>query len=229
MSTSGHILSGEVIMNHQCSGDLDLSGAQWVTILGGHVTGKVFAHGVKHLTMIGVVVDGGVHLKASEGKGVYHVSLTAVHVGFQNVGAETGFLIETPDITDYRRSNHITLQGCTARWCRTGYKFWRCTGVSLHGCLAEAGEIGVDVDGCESLSIHGGHFETNSVSDIRIGSGSFRTKEFGAFLGSPVKYSGPNVQAGGNDLSIWRDLLKVRSVDASGPVWAKSFNVQKSQ
>lgn len=223
------VASEYVMTNLQIDGDLDLSGYQNVTILGGSISGKVSAFGVMHLTMVGVRIGGGLHLKAAEGHGVYHVSLTAVHVGFQKVGPEVGFRIETADGMDYRRSNHITLQGCTARWCETGYEFRRCTGVSLHGCLAESCMTGIDVDSCESLSIHGGHFETNMISDIHIGAGSFRTKEFGAYLGSPVKYSGPNVQAGGNDLSIWRDSLKVRAIDASGPIWGKSFNVQKIQ
>lgn len=218
---------GQTMMNVQRSGDLDLSGSRNVTIIGGSIDGSVGARGVMHLTMIGVQVGGGVFLSGREGGGVYHVSLTAVHVGMNGKGAECGFEIATPDRVDYRRSNHITLQGCTARWCKTGYRFSRCSGVSLLGCLAEAGEIGVNVDDCEGLSIHGGHFETNSKCDVWIGKGSFRTKEFGAYLGSPKKFDGPNVEAGGNDLSVWRDMLRVRAIDATGHVWAKSFNVQR--
>lgn len=225
--SSGMMPNDEVMMNVQNSGDLDLSGSQNVTIIGGSIAGSVYAFGVMHLTMIGVKIGGGLHFKAAEGHGVYHVNLTSVHVGFHSVGPSVGFLIETPDRIDFRRSNHVTLTGCTARWCETGYRFTRCTGVSLHGCLAESCMTGLFVDSCESLSIHGGHFETNMLADINIGTGSFRIKEYGAFLGSLVKYAGPNVQASGNDLSVWRDELKVRTIDASGHIWAKSFQVQK--
>lgn len=221
-------LSGQVITNVHMIGDLDLSGSQYVTLLGGSIDGRLFAHGVKHLTVIGVRVERGVHLKASQGNGVYHVNLTGVHVGFDGVAPEIGFLIETPDKTDYRRSNHVNLFGCTARWCsEAGYRFSHCTGVSLHGCLGESCVVGVHVDSCESLSIHGGHFETNERSDIWIDNGSFRTKEFGAYLGSSMKVAGPNWNAAGNDTSVFRDELKVRAIDAVGHVWGRSFNIRK--
>jgi len=220
-------ITEQVMTNIHTEGNLILSDSSHVTIIGGSIGGSVVAKGTKHLTMIGVRLGGGFYMQASEGHGVYHVSLTGVHVGFNGAGPDVGFLFETSDRVDYRRSNHITLQGCTARWCKTGYKFSRCSGVSMLGCLAEAGEIGVSVDDCESLSIHGGHFETNKKCDIWIGKGSYRTKEFGAFLGSPKKFDGPNVEATGNDLSVWRHQLKVQSIDASGHVWGKSFNVQK--
>ncbi len=217
-------MSSNVMVNVQTAGNLDVSGSH-ITIIGGEVGGRLIANGAMHVTIIGLKVMGGVVLKAGIGKGVYHVNLVGVHVGFEQKGPEIGFQIETSDRLDFRRSNHIVLQGCTARWCRTGFKLSRCAGVSLVGVEAEACNVGLDVDDCEAVSIHGGHFEANSQCDIWIGKGSYRTKEFGASLQSRKKFDGPNVQAGGNDLSVWRDSITVGMVDGTN-IWGKVFKTK---
>lgn len=125
---------------------------------------------LKNLTASGSI---GIQLDAENTFGCYYNHLHSIDIGYSGSdGAGIGIRIKTTDLaTQPKRANSNTLTMCSVKYCvDAAYELNGCVATTFAGCEAELNAVGFRVLSSINTVISGGYCESNSSSDIQLGS-----------------------------------------------------------